>query len=66
MINILQPLEVLCKKGVVWNFAKFTGKRETLAQVFSYEFCKISKNTFFKERLWATASVGNCFGKDAE
>ena len=28
----------------------------TLAQVFSYEFCKISKNTFFTEHLWATAS----------
>ena len=32
-------------------------KKETLAQVFSYEFCKISKNTFFTEHLWATASV---------
>ena len=24
-------------------------KKETLAQVFSFEFCKISKNTFFTE-----------------
>ena len=32
-------------------------KKETLAQVFSCEFCEISKNTFFKEHLWATASV---------
>ena len=31
-------------------------KKETLAQVFSGEFCKISKNTFFTEHLWATAS----------
>ena len=23
-------------------------KKETLAQVFSYEFCQISRNTFFK------------------
>ena len=31
--------------------------KETLAQVFSYEFCTISiKNTFFTEHLWATAS----------
>ena len=30
---------------------------ETLAQLFSCEFCKISKNTFFTERLWATASA---------
>ena len=29
---------------------------KTLAQVFSCEFCKVSKNTFFTEHLWATAS----------
>ena len=48
------------KKGVLRNFAKFTGKhlcqsvffnkletqKETLAQVFPCEFCEISKNTF--------------------
>ena len=49
-------------------FSKFTGKhlsqaaacnfieKETLGQVFSCEFCLISKNTFFTERIWATAS----------
>ena len=26
-------------------------KKETLAQVFSYEFCEISKNTFFTEHF---------------
>ena len=26
-------------------------KNETLAQVFSYEFCEISKNTFFPDDL---------------
>ena len=31
-------------------------KKETLAQVFSYEFCEISKNIFFTEHLWTTAS----------
>ena len=31
-------------------------KKETLAQVFSCEFCEISKNTFFTEHLWMTAS----------
>ena len=31
-------------------------KKETLTQLFSYEFCEISKNTFFTEHLWATAS----------
>ena len=31
-------------------------KKETLAQVFSCEYCEISKNTIFTENLWATAS----------
>ena len=35
-----------------WNFIK----KETLTQVFSCEYCEISKNTFFTEHLWATAS----------
>ena len=65
-----------CKKGVVRNLAKFTGKhlcknlffnkvadlrlnikREALAQVFSCEFCEISKNTFSTEHLGTTASA---------
>ena len=84
------------KKGVLRNFAKFTGKhlcqspfliklqasyrnqsidlqiksidwflyeacnfikKDTLAQMLSCEFCEISKNTFFTEQLWTTASV---------
>ena len=32
-------------------------KKETLAQVFSCEFCEISKNTFFTEHLQTTTSV---------
>ena len=32
-------------------------KKETLAQVFSCEFYKISKNNSFTEHLWAIASV---------
>ena len=31
-------------------------KKETLAQMFSCEFCEISKSTFFTEHLLATAS----------
>ena len=27
-------------------------KKENIAQVFSCEFCEISKNTFFIEQLW--------------
>ena len=47
------------KKGAFRNFAKFTGKHLCQSffytKVFSCEFCKISKNTFFIEHLWATA-----------
>ena len=46
-----QPPEVFCEEAC--NFVK----KETLAQVFSYEFCEISKNTFPTEHLWTTASV---------
>ena len=46
-----QPSDVFYKKGALRNFAK----KETLAQVFSCEFCKISSNTFFIEHLWTTA-----------
>ena len=31
-------------------------KKETLTQVFSFEFCEISKNTFFTGHLRATVS----------
>ena len=47
--------DVFCKKVVLSNFEKFTGKHlylslyfdkvASLAQVFSCEFCEISKNT---------------------
>ena len=60
--------KVFCKKGVLRNFSKFRGKHlyqslflnkviKKEAQVFSCEFCEISKNTFFTEHLWAAASV---------
>ena len=62
-LNRSSRQEVFCKKGVVRNFAKFTGKhlcqsfnkvagwpatvlKKRLTQVFSCEFCKLSKNTF--------------------
>ena len=35
-------------------------KKETLAQVFSCEFCEISKNQFFAEHLWTTVSACRC------
>ena len=65
-----QPPEVFCKKRCFQKFRKthcktpvpeslFKNnfiKKETLAQVFSNELCEISKNTFFTEHIWATAS----------
>ena len=55
--------EELYKKGVLRNFAKFTGKQlsrslwKTLAQVFSCEFCEIYKNTFFHKTPLVAASA---------
>ena len=46
------PGKHLCQSFQVCNFIK----KETLAQVFSCEFCEISKNTFFTEHLRTTAS----------
>ena len=60
--------EGFCKRGVLKHFAKFTGKhlcqstwacrpatlfkKMTLVQVFSCEFCEISKTPFSIEHLW--------------
>ena len=46
--------EVFCKKGVYRNFTKL--RLQTLAQVFSCEFCEISKNTFFNRTPLLAAS----------
>ena len=46
------PDSFLIKLQASCNFIK----KESLAQVFSCKFCEISKNTFFTEHLWATAS----------
>ena len=40
-----------------WNFIR----KETLAQVFPFEFCAIFKNIFFTEHIWTTASVKGNF-----
>ena len=49
------------KNGVLKNFAKFTGKHlcgslfiNKVAQMFSCEFCKIFKNTYFEEHQSTT------------
>ena len=43
------------KKGVLPKARNFI-KKESLAQVFSCEFCEISKKTYFIEHLLTTAS----------
>ena len=53
--NLCQSLFFNKVPGIRLEVCSFI-KKETLVQVFSYEFCEISKNTFFTERLWATAS----------
>ena len=58
---------MFCKKGVFRNSAKFTGKhlacnfikKENLAQVLSYEFSEISKNTFYYRTNLVAASDSN-------
>ena len=70
-----QSPEVFFKKGVLRNFAKFTGKhlcqklffnkeslfsfikKETLAQVFSREFCEIYENNLFHRTPLVAASA---------
>ena len=59
--------EVFCKKCVLRNSAKFTGKHlcqslffNNVAQVFSCEFCEISKNTFSYRTPPMAASVCYC------
>ena len=52
---------MFCRKGFVRNLAKFVGKHLCqslfLAQVFSCEFCEISKNTFSYRTPLVPASV---------
>ena len=64
-----QPSEVFWVKKCSQKFHKFHRKtpvlkphfikKEALVRVFSCEFCEISKNTFFSEHLWTTASKHN-------
>ena len=47
----------LLKNSPEKTCSRFFNKNETLAQVFSNEFCTIFKNNFFKEHLWTTTSI---------
>ena len=61
--------EVFCKKSVLRNFVKFTGKHQCqilffnkvagLRSQFSCEFCEISKNTFYYKTPPVATSVYN-------
>ena len=43
--------EVFCKKGVLWNFAKFTGKQPCQSLFFN-KVAGLRPETLFKKRLW--------------
>ena len=51
-----QKINIICKTKYLNLFYYNFIKKESLAQMFSREFCEISKNTFFKELLWTTDS----------
>ena len=62
--------EVFCKRSILRNFGRFTEKhlyqsifikKENLAQVFSCEFCEISKITFSYRTLLVAASGNKSF-----
>ena len=50
-----QKFRKIHRKNTCARICKFI-KKETLAQMFSCEFCEISKNTFFTDHLWSTVS----------
>ena len=54
-----QPPEVFFFNKVAGLACNFI-KKKTLTQVFSCEFCEISKNIYFTEHLRTTASEGGC------
>ena len=61
LIRQRQPLEMFCKKRGSQRFRTWPQTcnfitKETLAKVFSCEFCEISWNIMFTEHFRATAS----------
>ena len=55
-LKYIWPFFNIMKETVKVNLEKKNFEKETLAQVFSCEFCEISKNIFFAEQLRTTAS----------
>ena len=50
------PSALVAQQGFCNKVSATLLKKETLAQVFSCEFCEIFKGTFFIEHLWASTS----------
>ena len=64
LILFKEPKMYLCRVLFFIKLQASAGnfiERETLAQVFSCEFCEILKNSFFTEHLWATGSAAACY-----
>ena len=55
--EITESIENSNRETAAWGLQLH--KKETLVQVFSCEFCEISKNNFFTEYLRTTASTSN-------
>ena len=58
-MRILFKVTESASGGVMWEkVPQACGfiKKETLVQLFPSKFCTFSKNTFFTEYLWASAS----------
>ena len=59
--------DVFCEKSVLRNFTNFTGEylcsslffneKQTLAQVFSCEYCEVSENTFLHRTPLVAVSI---------
>ena len=55
-VQVLEVTDKIYFCFAIIKLFKHTIKKEALTQMFSCEFCEISKNTFFTEHLWVTAS----------
>ena len=57
MIDLFMSDLKYCWENIGEVFKAWYNLARTMAQVFSLEFCEISKNTFFTEHHLATASL---------
>ena len=57
-----KPPKAFYKKKLFLKISQYSGLnywKETLAQVFSCEYCEIFQNTYFEEHMWTDTSEGN-------